>query len=872
MKLGRAPPRALFLCLLFALLCLASSRAHAENPTNPPVGGGGTCTQTTASGGYQAIQWAFNNGLYGCSSGSVWVPEALLVGSSMGDGTSASCNSTNAGMVEYLSGNLQVCNGSTWTSLAGGNNSGTQYQIAYYATTGTQISGDSHITTDSSNDLNLTAGAYELQGVAVLNYPYSNTDTTSIAVGNSALTSQSANTLNNTAMGYLAGEYISSGASNTAIGEGAMEGTSGTLLTGSNNTALGVSALLKAQGAATGNTAVGQASLDANTTGANNTALGASALGANTTGVNSTALGYGALFTATTGTNSALGYKSGAYISTGSANTAIGTGAMRGISGTLLTGSNNTAVGDSVLLVVQGAAAGNTAVGQASLTANTTGADNAAFGANALLANTTGANSTAVGYNALATSTTTTNSALGYDAGQYISTGNANTAVGNLALQGVSATPVTGNYNTAVGDSALLAIQGAANEDTAIGADALDSCTTCASNTAVGYLSQNKVTTGNSNTSLGYNSLSANQTGIQNMAIGQSSLSNETGSDNTAVGWGSNLYATSAADNVSIGYESLEGVSATPLTGSYNTALGDLAIKSLQGAGAGNVAVGYQAGYSGTALTTGTNNVYIGYNAAANGATDTNEIVIGEATTGGGSNTTVIGNSSQTTLTVGGTGSLIVPVGTTGQRPNTTTGQFRYNSTTGAFEGYNGTSWVTISTSGNGAWTLIATQTASSSASLQWTGLGSTYNTLFINCNGLIMSASGNAPKLIVGEGATPTWETGLHYTVNQNYTFSNQTIGEYYTTTNSDPLSFGTVATTFPVSIKAYIDNISSTTLPKTITYTDASLDSANSEYIYQAGFGYWNSDTNAVTAIEIAATAGTITSGQCSLYGINN
>jgi hypothetical protein len=110
------------------------------------------------------------------------------------------------------------------------------------------------------------------------------------------------------------------------------------------------------------------------------------------------------------------------------------------------------------------------------------------------------------------------------------------------------------------------------------------------------------------------------------------------------------------------------------------------------------VAIGYEAGWSGTALTTGTSNVYIGYNAAANGATDTNEIVIGASTTGNGSNTTTIGNSSTTTTTVGGgTGSLVVPAGTTGQRPSaTTTGQFRYNSTTGNFEGYNGTAWVTL--------------------------------------------------------------------------------------------------------------------------------------------------------------------------------
>jgi len=139
------------------------------------------------------------------------------------------------------------------------------------------------------------------------------------------------------------------------------------------------------------------------------------------------------------------------------------------------------------------------------------------------------------------------------------------------------------------------------------------------------------------------------------------------------------------------------GSSATPITGSANVAIGDHALAGLAGAGAYNVAIGYAAGYQGTAITTGTQNIFIGYEAQATTATDSNEIVIGEGVTGGGSNTTVIGNSSQTTLTVGGTGSLIVPAGTTGQRPSATTaGQIRYNSTSGAFEGYNGTSWITL--------------------------------------------------------------------------------------------------------------------------------------------------------------------------------
>jgi len=42
------------------------------------------------------------------------------------------------------------------------------------------------------------------------------------------------------------------------------------------------------------------------------------------------------------------------------------------------------------------------------------------------------------------------------------------------------------------------------------------------------------------------------------------------------------------------------------------------------------------------------------------------------------------------------TGAIKVPVGTTAQRPTASTGKIRYNSTTGAYEGYDGTSWSSL--------------------------------------------------------------------------------------------------------------------------------------------------------------------------------
>ena len=67
-----------------------------------------------------------------------------------------------------------------------------------------------------------------------------------------------------------------------------------------------------------------------------------------------------------------------------------------------------------------------------------------------------------------------------------------------------------------------------------------------------------------------------------------------------------------------------------------------------------------------------------------------------------------------------GTGGLVVPVGTTAQRGSSTNGNFRYNSTTGTFEGYANNVWGAITT-GSGV-TSIATGTGLTGGPITTTG------------------------------------------------------------------------------------------------------------------------------------------------------
>lgn len=66
-------------------------------------------------------------------------------------------------------------------------------------------------------------------------------------------------------------------------------------------------------------------------------------------------------------------------------------------------------------------------------------------------------------------------------------------------------------------------------------------------------------------------------------------------------------------------------------------------------------------------------------------------------------------NSPAVTASLVGTDAVLIPTGTTGQRPTGATGYLRFNTTTAQFEGYNGSAWGTI---GGGAALSNDTSTA----------------------------------------------------------------------------------------------------------------------------------------------------------------
>jgi hypothetical protein len=172
-------------------------------------------------------------------------------------------------------------------------------------------------------------------------------------------------------------------------------------------------------------------------------------------------------------------------------------------------------------------------------------------------------------------------------------------------------------------------------------------------NIALGTLSLNKNTYGGGNIAIGQETLYNNTSGGSNIAIGSQALKNTTiGQYNIAIGEGSLNKNENGNGNFALGYLSLIGLT----NASNNTAIGTQALQYLK-KGANNLALGNNSGQDtyteAGSLSGGMDNrnqsIYIGYNtsglAVASGATS--EIVIGANAVGQGSNTTVIGASTQ---------------------------------------------------------------------------------------------------------------------------------------------------------------------------------------------------------------------------------
>ena len=280
----------------------------------------------------------------------------------------------------------------------------------------------------------------------------------STGVANTIIGSEAGDVLSvgnqNVALGYASLSSDTQGNYSTAIGSGALSAQNFTSSTDNYNTAVGFNA---GNVLTTGiqNTILGALAGDALTDADTNVAIGVSALGGDTKGNSSVAIGSSALrlqnFTSSTDVyNVAVGRAAGENVTTGIQNTIIG-----GLAGDSLTdadfnvaiginalttdtkGNKSVAIGDSALgnqNFTSSTDTFNTAVGYSAGVNVTTGIKNTLIGGLAGDAFTTGDENTIIGYFA-GTSMTTSNSGntmIGANAGQLVTSGTKNTILGRF--------------------------------------------------------------------------------------------------------------------------------------------------------------------------------------------------------------------------------------------------------------------------------------------------------------------------------------------------------------------------------------------------------------------------------------------------------
>jgi len=247
----------------------------------------------------------------------------------------------------------------------------------------------------------------------------------------------------------------------------------------------------------------------------------------------------------------------------------------------------------------------------------------------------------------------------------------ANEGWGNIALGFNSLEKNTGITNVAIGQQ-TLALNTNGYHNTGIGGYVLPQNTTGHGNVAVGRSSMAVNEVGSENTVLGFSSMTANTSGNYNTVVGSRSYNTlNTDHYNTAIGVESMTNYSSGSKNTALGYRALYSGS-----GGKNTAIGDSAMVAPSANNAIAIGANAYAGASNTLVLGGINGI--------NGATSNTNVGIGTST-------------PQAELHVAGTGAIIVPVGTTAQRPNIAVeGMIRFNTTINKFEGYDGTNWISL--------------------------------------------------------------------------------------------------------------------------------------------------------------------------------
>jgi len=176
---------------------------------------------------------------------------------------------------------------------------------------------------------------------------------------------------------------------------------------------------------------------------------------------------------------------------------------------------------------------------------------------------------------------------------------------------------------------------------------------------------------------------------------------------------------------------------------------------------------------------------------------------------------------------------------------------------------------------GNALGTLVSTQTASGGAAISFTGLAGNA-AYFLQCHGVQPATNSVHLQLEVGEGSTPSWETGGNYFTAAS-TINSQA-GNQWTTNYG-----GETQTAILLDwSSAIVSNGANELAGGEFWFADLAAagykpirfqfgyTNTTPHIQFTTGTGMWRGDTAAITALRLKASSGNI-SGTCNLFQLS-
>jgi hypothetical protein len=173
---------------------------------------------------------------------------------------------------------------------------------------------------------------------------------------------------------------------------------------------------------------------------------------------------------------------------------------------------------------------------------------------------------------------------------------------------------------------------------------------------------------------------------------------------------------------------------------------------------------------------------------------------------------------------------------------------------------------------------FISTQSASTSAQIDFTGLDNSYQVYFVQLDNIVPSTDNVTLNMRVGTGGTPTYDTGSNYAWSGAavHTAGTEVNGGSSSATEMQIVPTGSNTTNLGSSTGenlsgiVYFSNPSNSSLYKVASWKVGGF-SAGALPMSCEGSGTYKS-TTAVTAIRFLMSSGNIASGTFTLYGVKN